>query len=261
MSLVALVTGGTGLTGTEIVRLIAATGRYKVVIGCRDQQKGEKTVASVTASTKSPAVSYELVDTASHASIRALAARWDGPLHVLVNCASIAPGRRQESADGIELQFATNVLGYFWMMAEFTPILKQSAPARIVNIASGYAGDLDLNDPQFKKRRYNNNSAYRASKQAERMLTVAFSNLFKGSGVSVNACHPGVCNSKLCNDLGYHGHESASKGAETPVMLATEDIGFAETGKYFSSRRQSKCQFASDVAGIRKLYDYCATFP
>jgi hypothetical protein len=91
------------------------------------------------------------------------------------------------------------------------------------------------------------------------MLTVAFSNLLKGTRVSVNSCHPGVCNSKLCNDLGYHGHEPASKGAETPVMLAIGDI--AENGQYFLSRRPSKCQFASDAAGIQKLYDYCATFP
>jgi NAD(P)-dependent dehydrogenase (short-subunit alcohol dehydrogenase family) len=178
-----------------------------------------------------------------------------------VNCAAIAPPHRQETPDGIELQFATNVLGYFWMMTEFAEILKKSSPSRIVNVASGYAGNLNLNDPQFKKHRYDNNASYRQSKQADRMLTVAFSELFKRSGVSVNSCHPGVCNSKLCNDLGYHGHDPPAKGAETPVMLATEDIGYQETGQYFSSRKKAKCEFSADKAGIQKLYDYCASFP
>jgi NAD(P)-dependent dehydrogenase (short-subunit alcohol dehydrogenase family) len=261
MSLVALVTGGTGLIGVEIVRQIVATGRFRVVIGCRNQQKGEKTVATVSASTKSSNVSYELVDTSSHTSIKALAGRWQGPLHVLVNCASIAPPRRQQTADGIELQFATNVLGYFWMMTEFAGILKDSAPARIVNVASGYAGDLNMEDPQFKKRKYDNNSAYRASKQAERMLTVEFARRFKDARISVNACHPGVCNSQLCNDLGFRGHETAAQGAETPVMLAIEGVGAAETGQWFQSKRKGKCKFAGDSAMIQKLCDYCASFP
>jgi NAD(P)-dependent dehydrogenase (short-subunit alcohol dehydrogenase family) len=261
MSLVALVTGGTGLIGTEIVRQLSAKGRFRVVIGCRDEQKGAKTVASISASTKSSAVSYELVDTSNHASIKALAGRWQGPLHVLVNCASIAPPRRQQTPDGIELQFATNVLGYFWMITEFSDILKQSAPSRIVNVASAYAGNLNLDDPQFKKRAYNNKSAYRASKQAERMLTVAFADRLKAARISVNACHPGECNSKLCNDLGFRGHETAAQGAGTPVMLAVEEIGATETGKWFQARRRGKCQFAGDAAEIQKLFDYCASFP
>jgi NAD(P)-dependent dehydrogenase (short-subunit alcohol dehydrogenase family) len=259
MSLVALITGGTGIIGAEIVRQLVSTGRFRAVIACRNQQKGERTVSSISSSTHSQNISYELVDTSNHSSIKSLAARWKGPLHVLVNCASITPRTREQTADGIELQFATNVLGYFWMTIEFSNILKASAPSRIVNVASNYAGNFDLNDLQFETRRYDNKSAYRQSKQAERMLTVAFAKRFANSRILVNSCHPGECNSQLSNDLGFGGYESAAEGADTPVMLAIQES--QETGQWFEYRKKKKCQFADDGALIEKLYDYCASFP
>ncbi len=72
------------------------------------------------------------------------------------------------------MQFATNVLEYFWLGETFTPILKSSAPARIINVASYWAGGLDMNDFEFTRREYDNDNAYRQSKQAGRMLSTAF---------------------------------------------------------------------------------------
>jgi NAD(P)-dependent dehydrogenase (short-subunit alcohol dehydrogenase family) len=260
MSLIALVTGGTGFIGTEIVRQIVATARFHVVLGCRNQQSAEETVAAVSTSTNCRNLSYQLVDTSSHSSIKSLATRWQGPLHVLVNCASIVTRTRQETADGIELQFATNVLGYFWLTTEFADILKASAPSRIVNVASTYAGSLDLDDPLFVKRTYDHDSAYQQSKQAERMLTVAFAKRFDGSRVSVNGCHPGECDSKLNRALGYQGYETAAQGAATPAMLATGEVGGGETGQWFEYGQKRECRFAGDGGLIDKLYDYCAGF-
>jgi retinol dehydrogenase-13 len=259
MSLVALVTGGTGFIGTEIVRQIVSTARFHVVIGCRNQQAAEDTISALSSSTNSRNLSYQLVDTSSHSSIKSLATRWQGPLHVLVNCASVCTRSRQQTPDGIELQFATNVLGYFWMTTEFADILKSSAPSRIVNVASTYAGTLNLDDPLFVKRPYDHDSAYQQSKQAERMLTVAFARRLKG--VSVNGCHPGECDSKLNRELGYQGYETAAQGAATPAMLATEEVGGRETGKWFEYGNMADCRFAEDERLIEKLYDYCAGFP
>jgi NAD(P)-dependent dehydrogenase (short-subunit alcohol dehydrogenase family) len=147
------------------------------------------------------------------------------------------------------------------MVEEFAPILKSSAPSRIVNVASTMAGQLNLDDPQFRSKNfYRNSTAYSASKQAERMLTVCFSEKLKGSGVSVNCCHPGVCDSPICSGLGFHGSESPQRGAETPVMLALSDVGIHETGKYFFYGKMKACQFASDTQAIQKLVDYCASF-
>jgi len=81
-------------------------------------------------------------------------------------------------------------------------------------VASYWAGDLDIDDLEFKHRPYSNGAAYRQSKQANRMLTVAFAERLAEHRISVNACHPGDVNSNLSNDLGFGGHESPGEGNE-----------------------------------------------
>ena len=174
-----------------------------------NEAKAEQAVAEIQRATGNPHVRYELVDVSRHASVEALVKRWRGPLHVLINNAAASPRQRQETPEGIEVQFATNVLGYFWLTQLFSEHLKASAPARVINVASYWAGDLDLTDLEFKRRRYTNGAAYRQSKQADRMLTVAFAARLKPYGVTVNACHPGDVNSRLSNDLGFGGSDLA----------------------------------------------------
>lgn len=98
---------------------------------------------------------------------------------MLINNAACTPRTRQETPEGIELQFATNVLGYYWLIDGFTEILKASAPARVINVASYWAGGLDISDLEFKRRSYDNGKAYRQSKQANRMLSAAFAEKLK----------------------------------------------------------------------------------
>jgi NAD(P)-dependent dehydrogenase (short-subunit alcohol dehydrogenase family) len=201
-----------------------------------------------------------MVDISRKASIWELASRWDGPLDVLVNNAATTPPTRAITPEGIELQFATNVLGYFWMTEAFTNTLKVSAPSRVVNVASYWAGDLDLDDLEFIRRRYTNSQAYRQSKQANRMLTVVFSEKLNPFGISVNACHPGDVNSKLSNDLGFGGHETPAQGARTPVWLATEGVGERYTGKYFENMQEKHDRFSEDYQAIKKLYKICSGY-
>jgi len=94
--------------------------------------------------------------------------------------------------DGIELTFATNVLGYFLLTQELLGLLEKSAPARIVNVASTYASDLDLDDLQFDRRPFESFKAYAQSKACNRMLTWALARRLDGSGVVVNAMAPGL---------------------------------------------------------------------
>jgi NAD(P)-dependent dehydrogenase (short-subunit alcohol dehydrogenase family) len=256
---VGLVTGATGAIGKAIATLLAARG-HTVVLPCRHEEKARRAVHEIRQATGSEHVRYALVDLSRRASIDALAERWHGPVHVLVNNAAIAPRRREESPEGIELQFATNVLGYFWLTQAFSRHLEASAPARVVNVASYWAGGLDLADPEFRQRRYDNDLAYRQSKQADRMLTVAFARRLRSRGVAVNACHPGDVNSTLSNNLGFGGHETAEQGAATPVWLATEPSGLAVTGRYFEHRRESRCRFGEDRAAIEALYALCASY-
>jgi NAD(P)-dependent dehydrogenase (short-subunit alcohol dehydrogenase family) len=257
---VAMVTGATGAIGGAIARLIAAEDGFEVVLAARDEAAAREAVGEIKRQTGNENVRYEAVDVSRKASIESLAQRWDGPLHVLVNNAAASPRRRQETPEGIEVQFATNVLGYVWMTLAFTHTLKQSAPSRVVNVASYWAGDLDLDDLEFEARRYSNGIAYRQSKQANRMLTVAFANRLAEHDVTVNVCHPGDVNSKLSNDLGFGGHESPDAGARTPVWLAVDPVGGEQTGKYFAHQRQERDRFAENVEAVQRLYEACMSY-
>ncbi len=254
-----LVTGATGAIGKAIARKLAENKNSRVVLVCRNQEKAKQVVNEIIQLTQNPSVCYELADLSRQKEIQELANRWVGPLHALINNAAVTPGSREETPEGIELQFATNVLGYFWLMNEFTDILKSSAPARIINVASYWAGGLDINDLEFIKRPYDNDKAYRQSKQADRMLSVAFADRLKPT-ISVNACHPGDVNSLLSNNLGFGGHETPEQGAETPVWLATNPIGQIKTGKYFEHLRESSCTFCSDKQAVKNLFDVCHSY-
>jgi NAD(P)-dependent dehydrogenase (short-subunit alcohol dehydrogenase family) len=255
-----LVTGATGAIGHAIARQLAALPSAEVVLACRSEAKARQAVQDIREHTGNPRVRVELVDVARRASIQALARRWSGPLHALVNNAAVTPRRREETAEGIELQFATNVLGYVWMTQAFADILQASAPARVVNVASYWAGDLDLDDLQFTRRRYNNTEAYRQSKQANRMLTVALAARLASRGIRVNACHPGNVNSRLGNNLGFHGQQSPDEGARTPVWLAAGVVGGQVTGRYFEAMREVRCPFGQDARAIEALYEACCRF-
>ena len=142
---------------------------------------------------------------------------------------------KELTVDGHEVQFQVNILSYYAMMEGFAQVLKTNAPnSRIVNVASNYAGDLDLSDLFFTRRRYDSNQAYRQAKQANRMLSWAAADQtagFKDSGVTVNACHPGVVTSKLLASLGMQkGYDQPSKGAETPLYLALSPAVQGVTG-------------------------------
>jgi retinol dehydrogenase 12 len=254
---VALVTGAAGAIGRAIARNIAAQPGFELILLCRNENKAEQAVAEIQQATGNIDVGYELADLSSQASIAAFAERWQGSLHVLVNNAAVTPRSREETAEGIERQFATNVLGYFWLTRALTGRLKESAPARVINVASYWAGDLDLNDLEFKHRAYHNGEAYRQSKQADRMLTVAFAERLKPYDISVNACHPGDVNSRLSNDLGFGGHESPDEGAATPVWLATHPVGAERTGKYFEHGQERTCPFGRNRAVVEALYERC----
>jgi NAD(P)-dependent dehydrogenase (short-subunit alcohol dehydrogenase family) len=255
---IAIVTGATGAIGEAIARTLAEHPDMEVTIVARNETKGKKTVERIRQATGNPRVDYLLADLGRKAEIYALAESWDKPLlHVLVNNAATSPRQRQETPEGIEVQFAVNVLSYFWMSQAFKDILANSAPARIVNVASYWAGDLDLDDLEFKRRSYSNGTAYRQSKQANRMLTVAFAERLKRLGISVNACHPGDVSSTLSHDLGFGGSETPEQGAATPLWLATEPVGIENTGKYFEHLREERCHFGEDHQAVEQLYRIC----
>ncbi len=254
------VTGATGAIGKAIARNIAQNQLYHVFLIVRNEHKAKKTIDEIKKITGNNKVNYEIVDLSDHEEIYDFARSWNKPLHVLINNAATTPKNRQENKHGFELQFATNILGYFCMMDAFTDHLSRTHQSRIINVASYWAGGLDFTDLEFKQRIYNNDIAYRQSKQADRMLTVAFAERLAELNIHVNACHPGDVNSNLSNDLGFGGHESPDQGAATPVWLATQQAGIDYTGKYFEHQQMSICQFSKDNKSITNLYDICTSY-
>ncbi len=257
---VVLVTGATGVIGGAIARQLAPTPDYEVVLVARDEGRAGKAVEAIRRDSGNDEVRYVLADLSRHGSIEALADSWRGPVKVLVNNAGVAPRERETTREGIERTFATNVLGYLWMTNAFAPHLERSAPARVVNVASYWAGDLDLDDLEFDRRPFDNHLAYRQSKQANRMLTVALAGRLEPRGIAVNACHPGDPSSVLSRNLGFGGSQSPEDAARTPVMLARGELGADTTGRYFEYGREAPCRFASDRGAIERLYEICAGY-
>ncbi len=256
----AMVTGANGAIGKAIALAIASDPGYRVVLLCRDEKRAVAAAQEVRARSGNREVTHALADLSRHASIRELAKTWRSALHVLVNNAAVTPRRREETPEGIERQFATNVLGYYWMMGAFSKHLLSSAPARVVNVASYWAGGLDLSDLEFRRRGYDNDRAYRQSKQADRMLSAAFAQRWQGTNISVNACHPGDVNSTLSNNLGFGGHQSPEQGAATPAWLATSKQAATVSGGYFEDRRQVRCPFAADEREVGALVECCSRY-
>ncbi len=256
---IAAVTGATGAIGQAIVTGLIEKG-FQVVLLVRDPHKAVRSISHIKESYDQAVLDYRVVDLSSQSDIISLAGSWNSPLHVLVNNAAISPRSREETDRGIELQFATNVLGYYWMIKYFADILRSSAPARVVNVASYWAGGLDLTDLEFKTRPYHNHNAYRQSKQANRMLTPAMAHQFDPTQVTINSCHPGDVNSKLSNDLGFGGSQSPADGAKTPIWLASSDQLSDITGRYFENLKEIKCPFSSNLPDSKHLLQICQSY-
>jgi NAD(P)-dependent dehydrogenase (short-subunit alcohol dehydrogenase family) len=265
-----VITGPTSGIGREIAIQLAALGA-ELVLGCRDLKKGRQTAAEIKSRTGFSSVVVMHIDTSSQKSIREFARAYRQKyrrLDVLINNAGGNRGTlpKMNSEDGIELTFATNVLGYYLLAQELLGLLKKSVPARIVNVASTYASDLDLDDLQFERRRFESFRAYAQSKACDRMLSWALARRLDGSGVTVNAMAPGLIaetglyrssSSDLVARLRqYGGGRTSAQGADTAVWLASSPEVEGISGKFFEERKVIRCEFRNKKAE-EKLWDIC----
>jgi len=255
-----IITGASGAIGGAIALGAAKSGFDSIHVIGRNEAKLITLKKQIEAAHPMVRIHIWVMDLSQKKHILSMRKQWEGPLTCLVNNAAIAPPRRMETPEGIEMQFATNVLSYYWMAQVFENALTQAKEPRVVNVASYWAGDVDLNDLQFNQRSYDNNTAYRQSKALDRMLTKALANHWQSLGIMVNSCHPGDVNSRLSNDLGFGGHESPDQGAATPLYLATMPYNPKMTGLYMEQNQKKNCPFSQKTSDVEQLWDYCLTF-
>ena len=253
----AIVTGAYGAIGLAVTEGLARSGMQVCMAG-RDPRRLETAARMLNQRLKEELVVPVVVDLGSRLSMAGFAKQWQGGLHLLINNAVTAPRVRTMTPEGMEMQFAVNVMGYWRMMTRLHPMMP--AGSRIVNVSSYWAGGLDLSDPEFVRRKYNNDAAYRQSKQADRMMTAAFASLLQPRSITVNACHPGDVNSKVSNDLGFGGFESPEQGAETPLWLALSPELDHVSGKYFEQKQEKYCPFMQDKEAVEALNRLCIEF-
>lgn len=265
-----IVTGPTSGVGREIAIQLAELGA-EVILACRDLQKGNEVAKEIYQRTGSQnAVTME-IDTSSQKSIREFARTFRNQhdrLDVLINNAGGNRGTlpKVNSVDGIELTFGTNVLGYFLLTRELLDVLKRSVPARIINVASQYASDIDLDDLQFGRRNFESFRAYAQSKACDRMLTWALARRLEGTGVTANAMTPGlITETELYRNAAlelvqrlttYSGGRTSAQGADTAVWLASAPEMENVTGKFFEDREELECEFRNEK-NEEKLWKIC----
>ncbi len=264
-----LITGATSGVGREAASQIGRTGA-SLILAVRDVNKGQAVASEIAKETGRSPPDVLKCDTSEQHSIRGCAAqiraKYDR-LDVLINNAGTQTAERHVTSDGIELVFATNQLGYFLLTEELLPLLKASAPARIVNVASTYAGKLDFDDLEFTRRKYSNNDAYKQSKQANRMWTWALVRRLNGTRVTANALTPGFIATGLYRDMrGFQKllltvmprlvGRPVAKGADTVTWLATAPEVEGVSNKFWDLRRELPCQFRNE-ANEERLWKIC----
>lgn len=245
-----LVTGANIGIGFEIARGLATAGA-RVVLACRDRAKGQAAVDSIAREIQNASLELLIIDLSSQQSIRTAARDFlqnHPALDVLVNNAGVGLPQRQQSVDGIELTFATNVLGYFLLTNLLLDPLRKARAGRIVNVASKFAGGLDLSDVEFERRLYDATAAYKQSKQCNRMLTWALARRLGGSRVTANAMSPGAVDTRLLRTFvpGMKGR-TTEEGADTAVWLANSPEIAGVTGRFWFNRKEEPCEFHNPI--------------
>lgn len=237
---VVLITGSTDGLGREVALRVAALGAHVLVHG-RNQERGAAVVKEIEEGGKGSARFYA-ADLASLAQVRTLAdtVRRDHPrLDVLVNNAGVwIQQGRQVSADGHEMHFAVNYLSGFLLTRELLPLLIDSAPSRIVNVASGAQSPIEFDDVMLE-RPGRAAQGYGQSKLAQIMFTFDLARELEGKGVTVATLHPAtMMDTTMVRQSGMGPRSTVDEGATAVMNLITSPA--VESGQFFNGLRPAR---------------------
>ncbi len=242
-----LVTGASDGIGYVAARELGRMGAKVILVG-RNSPKTDAAAERIIGETGNQGVSYLLADLSSQRDVRRLAERvreQTPRLDVLLNNAGAIFLSSRASEDGLEMTFALNHMGYFLLTTELLDLLRSSAPARIINVSSNSHGSPgkfwmeDLPKPG-SNRGYR---AYGRSKLCNILFTYELARRLEGTGITVNALHPGLVRTNIARNNGVLGRVvnffigargmDADHGAETLVYLAASPEVEDVTGRFF----------------------------
>ena len=266
---VCLLTGATLGIGRAAAEALAATG-MELVLVARDRARLEALAAELRQRTPGAKVGVLSGDLSRMSEVRRIAGEFRAThdrLHLLLNNAGAIFAQRELTPEGLERTLALNHLAYFVLTEALLPLLKASAPSRIVNVSSdAHIGTrVDVDDLNYARGRYRPFVAYGRSKLMNILFTRELARRLAGTGVTVNAMHPGFVRSGFGqNNAGFLGRfirlgqafaRTPERGARTLVYLATSPEVEGVSGKYFVNRHQARSSDESyDPAVAARLW-------
>ena len=257
---VVMVTGATNGIGIESAKVLAGMGATVIGVG-RNPQKCADAAAQIARTTGNSKVEFLVADLSMQAQVRQVAETFKrkyNRLDVLLNNAGGYFSRRETNKDGQEMTWALNHLNYFLLTDQLLDVLKASAPARIVNVSSGahsMVKGINFDDVEYRQG-YSGWTVYGQSKLANVMFTYELARRLDGTKVTATVLHPGFVATGFGHNNGglmrtgmnviqKIAAKRPEQGAETSVYLASSPAVEGVTGKYFSSKKETKSSAAS----------------
>ena len=273
---ICIITGSNSGIGKETAVALAKMGATIVMV-VRDRERGENARREIVEQTGNNSVDLMICDLSSMSSIRKFVEEFKEKydrLDVLINNAGASYNKRELTSEGFERNFAVNYLGPFLLTHELLGLLKSSAPSRIINVSSGLAknGRVDLDDLQnenYNEKKFYSPSrspGYDNAKLMLMMFTYELARRLKGSGVTANVLMPGFTATNLGKGSGSLSsyimfkmvrpmQQSAKKGAETSIYLASSDEVKEISGKCFAKKKEvASCPMSYDEELQKRLW-------
>ena len=266
-----VITGGNSGIGKETAVDLARRGA-RVIIGCRNLQKGKEALKEIKERSGNSNVFLEELDLASLKSVRTFADKilsLESRVDVLINNAGVMMCPYQKTEDGFEMQFGTNHLGHFLLTMLLLDRLKRSQPSRIINVSSSAhrmgSDKINFADINFEKS-YDRWAAYYNSKLANVLFTRELSKRLEGTHVTVNALHPGAVSTELQRHMFFSSFwfypirwymfKTPEQGAQTSIHCAVSEEMDEVSGKYLCDCRiVEPSKGAQDDDAAEKLWD------
>jgi NAD(P)-dependent dehydrogenase (short-subunit alcohol dehydrogenase family) len=252
-----LVTGATDGLGKRVALKLAAKGATVLLHG-RNAERLEAVLEEIRRETGNEESRPYLANFSSLNLVRSLAAQLlshHDRLDALVNNAGVIVQERKESEDGYEFTFAVNYLAHFLLTNLLLPLLRDSTPARIVNVASAGQSPVDFGD-LMTERGYGGMKSYTRSKLAQIMFTFELAERLRDAGVSVNALHPAsLMDTKMVIETFGYTMSTVEEGADATVRLVVSPELEGVTGRYYEGQLEARAnRQAYDAEARKKLW-------